>query len=347
MIENNLNYIKSSSNILFQFEKSNEIPVDTFINTINSFNNSLHMVSEEIDSKARFDLKIKAIKKGSFLAYFGLDVSSLASLLLSPVALSSYIVSIWSGILTIKRHLRGEKPKSVVQIGDNYNIVNIYNQAIVSSKEEAEIYFKNSGVDNALTDMASILNRDVNITSVKIITGKKELELDKEELKLMSKKIVEEKSEKKITYNIDVPLQLKKPDLLGESKWQFVYTKVIEAEIKDESFKELVHRRKIKNLYAGVRIPVKLQIEQDMDENGMFIPDTERYTVLKVTGAIIEPDETPENEQITGENWKLFHNNSKKLFYDDMKYEKNINNDGEKENLDDDSIDEKNSPEFE
>jgi hypothetical protein len=40
---------------------------------------------------------------------------------------------------------------------------------------------------------------------------------------------------------------------------------------------------------SGVKIPVKLLVEVDMDECNMPIKDSERYTILKVIGDIIRP----------------------------------------------------------
>lgn len=84
---------------------------------------------------------------------------------------------------------------------------------------------------------------------------------------------------------------MKKPDLLGDSKWSFIFNKIIEAEIEDKEFVNKVHSGIIRNLYAGVKIPVKLRIEQELDEKGLPIKDTDKYFVEKVIGDIIEPQD--------------------------------------------------------
>ena len=45
----------------------------------------------------------------------------------------------------------------------------------------------------------------------------------------------------------------------------------------------------IRKLYAGVKIPCELQIDIELDENNNPIEGTEKYTIIKVTGDIIEP----------------------------------------------------------
>jgi hypothetical protein len=76
---------------------------------------------------------------------------------------------------------------------------------------------------------------------------------------------------------------------MGDSKWGFYLNKNIDAEILDKGWLEKVRTRKIKNLYSGVKIPVKMLIEVELDDNGIPIKDSEKYKVLEVTGNIIEP----------------------------------------------------------
>jgi len=61
--------------------------------------------------------------------------------------------------------------------------------------------------------------------------------------------------------------------------------------MEDKEFLDKVHSGIIRNLYAGVKIPVKLRIEQEFNEEGLLIKDTEKYFVEKVNGDIIEPQD--------------------------------------------------------
>ncbi|MBU4510036.1 hypothetical protein KJ830_03200, partial [bacterium] len=109
----------------------------------------------------------------------------------------------------------------------------------------------------------------------------------------MSTPIIEEENnyQKKGNTIENIELALKKPDLLGESKWSFILVKIIEVEMEDKEFLEQVHSGIIRNLYAGVKIPVKLRIEQECNGEGLLIKDTEKYFVEKVNGDIIEPQD--------------------------------------------------------
>jgi hypothetical protein len=89
---------------------------------------------------------------------------------------------------------------------------------------------------------------------------------------------------------IEVDLLLKKPDLLGDSKWQFVYNKTIDAKIEDEDFLEKVRRGKI-SVRAGVKIPCLLEVEYDLNDGFDIIQKSEKYNIKKILGEIIQPEE--------------------------------------------------------
>lgn len=129
-------------------------------------------------------------------------------------------------------------------------------------------------------------------------------EFKHQEYKNMITSVVDEKpAAKTITIGpFDVDLVLKKPDLLGKSKWEFTYTKKIEVKIDDEGFLAKVRKGEIKNLYAGVRIPCILQFEYKLDEYHDIVPNSDKYTILAITGDIIEPERDNKTS--------LFDNNS-------------------------------------
>ncbi len=87
-----------------------------------------------------------------------------------------------------------------------------------------------------------------------------------------------------------VDLLVKNPDLLGDSKWQFIYNKNIEAKIEDELFLEKVRNRQIVIL-AGDKINCELEIEYDLTERLEIIPKSEKYNIKKINGEIIKPEE--------------------------------------------------------
>lgn len=122
-------------------------------------------------------------------------------------------------------------------------------------------------------------------------TEEEKLEIDKESYNTMMTPLMDKATLTKTERQnpIEVNLLLKKPDLLGNSQWEFVFNKVISVKVLDKDFLEKVHKGKIKSLYAGVKLPCSLQIEYDLDEYFNIIPNSDRYTILNVLGDPIEP----------------------------------------------------------
>jgi len=102
---------------------------------------------------------------------------------------------------------------------------------------------------------------------------------------------------------IEVELLLKKPDLLGDSKWQFVYNKTIEAKIEDEDFLDKIRRGKI-SVRAGVKIPCLMEVEYDLSDRLDIIQKSEKYNIKKIIGDIIEPEEDSQQSLFGDDDYK-------------------------------------------
>lgn len=120
----------------------------------------------------------------------------------------------------------------------------------------------------------------------------KYVSINKEEYENMTSKVVDENSVAQTIIHgpINANLLLKKPDLLGNSKWEFMFLgKSIRAEIKDIEWLKKVHAGEITGFGSKVTIPVRIMIQYDVDVNYDTIPNTHKYTILKVTGDITQP----------------------------------------------------------
>ena len=117
------------------------------------------------------------------------------------------------------------------------------------------------------------------------------MEIKKASYSHLVERSVDDKTNTATTYkneSLKVGLLLRKPDLLGNCPWQFVWDKNISAKIEDKEFLDRFHKREIKALYEGVRIPCILRIEYDLDDRLEPLGQT-RYFITQVIGSIIEP----------------------------------------------------------
>ena len=85
---------------------------------------------------------------------------------------------------------------------------------------------------------------------------------------------------------VTTKLPIKKPDILGSSKWEFKYNnRTISAFIEDEIFLNDVHQGII-TIKAGDYINAVLEIYYDINESGEPIESSAKYTVLNVIGRV-------------------------------------------------------------
>jgi len=289
-------YEESTDSFTLSFGGNNEIDAMLLASTMNDLVNILQQITYEIEPESFIKLTVTSFRPGSFNIDIKAIVNYFKNLLNKDnLEMASKILGILLACFQIKKHLKGDKPKSVEYKEDKSVITNSAGEQLIEDKRCAEIYFKNNKIDKNITNIFNVMVHCGDRDNLTIIHNNKNnvIAIHKDEFQDMATEIVkpEDNIEKTLTNTIETNLLLKKPDLLGNSKWGFIFDKSIEATIKDEQWLHKVHTGKIK-LYAGVKIPVKLLIECDYDE--FMNPISTRYTVLEVTGDIIEPDEQQE-----------------------------------------------------
>ncbi len=285
------NYKESQDSFKIKFYGADNIDASTLAVSLNSVVDSLKVISSEADPQAYAKLYVTSTQKGCFEITLSTIVKYAVTLFtIEKVNLASTILLIFLNSLLIKQHLKGKPPKEIKKDGDKRTVVNQTGESFETTKNITKTYFGSSVVDNRMVNIFYALNADENRDDILFEAKEHKVRIKKEEYEKMSVNIIEAIEETKDlhTYTIETPLLLKKPDLLGRSKWGFIFDKNIEAEIKDEEWLRKVHSGDIKQLYAGVKIPVKLLVEVELDEykDPVGIP---KYTVLEVTGNPIEP----------------------------------------------------------
>jgi hypothetical protein len=282
-------FSESIESFKVSFGGENSIDAETFVKSINNTISLVKKSATAIDPSCFLRLEIKANKEGSFETLIDAVVRHKEDLLVAS-SIAGNIVQGFLNFLWIKEHLKGRKAKKIESNDRETAIQNQNNEILKVKKEIGTAYFQDNEIDSLIINQFTILAE--NHSSFAITTKNGEIKIDKKTYEDMMQPVVDDHPTAKTIKNkpIEVDLPLKKPDLLGKSKWEFIYNKKIEAKIDDEVFLSKVRKGKIKNLYAGVRIPCRLQFEYDLDENHDMIPNSDKYTILAITGNIIEPE---------------------------------------------------------
>lgn len=290
--------IKSEALFTFELEGKSEIDAKTLSQILSS---TVAIIEEMVknEPEAYVNLKITKFSTGSFDIDFQAVAEQAVTILADPKSLASYLVGGVVGAFKIAKHVKGEKPRSIIKNNENTDIVNSEGESISVLTKTADSYFCNNTIENQVIHIVNIVSEETDRPGFRI-KGKDDgvtVEYKKEDFSSI-KPIVDEMVEvKKEVFVNRVPaiLIIRKPDLTGDSKWGFIFEKNIEATIEDKDWLAKIRAEKFK-FGPNMRVPVVLRLEVDMDECGDTIKGSERYAIEKVTGDIFEPEEMHQHE---------------------------------------------------
>jgi len=285
--------VESSANLTVRFGGASQIDAEALTAALGGIVEIAKILASETTPESHAKVIIKPPKAGSFEIALSMIVFYAPQLFTKDnYHAAKTVYEILKDIFEIKKHLSGEKPKEVSDGGNGQSVVvNQSGERKNVSKVSVKQFFQNAKLDNCIVQIFTGLERDQERKDFDIESEYGPVKIKRGEYSNMAKPVVDEESldTDKMSQTVNVQLLIKKPDLLGNSRWGFVFDKNIEAEIEDKEFLEKVHKGEVK-LSAGDKIPCRMRIDVALDEQKNPIPPPV-YTVLQVTGEIISPDE--------------------------------------------------------
>lgn len=229
-----------------------------------------------------------AVKEGSFEIELQ-SVVALAPDIITyiPPALTCFKTLL--EIVKIKRELKGKKPLQVEQKGATAQITNCDGDVHYHDCKVTNMYFNNCRIDAGLARAFTATSVGKPKESLQISSGDESVEIIEGDYPIMATAIIEpeEKYLRKMVNTVQEELLIKKADLIGNSKWDFICgNKTIAAAIEDNAFLERVHSGKV-TFASGAKLLVQLRIEADFDE--YLSPRNHKYYVEKIRGDVIPP----------------------------------------------------------
>lgn len=228
-----------------------EIDTNTFLDTIGNLVVGIHQINDEIRPGKGLKITIKEIKPDASMGFFlSLKDAFIDNLPLLKTFTKDNIKSIGElvgilvGLLTIRKTLKGEKPKEIKQERENTTIINQQGQVFQIDNRTYNIFKENQVIDASLGKAFDTLEMDETVEGFELYEKdkKKVFETDREEFKFLSKPAVMPDKETRIKKE-DVILSTFKIVFEKGYKWQFLYQGIkISAEIKDENFYKLVDK---------------------------------------------------------------------------------------------------------
>lgn len=290
--KNGNTFIKSEAQFTFELEGESYLDATTLSRILD---NTVQVVNEVVqgDKDTFVNLKITKFSTGSFDIDFQAIAEQIENIITDPKTVAAGIVSAVVGAFEIVKHLKGEKPKKIIAKGDNTQITNTDGDTLTVDNSIANKFFDNAEIENAVVNIVTVVRDDTERPGFKIksktnVNNDKVIEYKRSDFEVISpvvEKMIDEEQEVLVN-EVDAVLVIRKPDLVGDSKWGFIYNTYIDAAIEDKDWIENVREKNIK-FGKNMRLPVKLRIETKLTKDGALTNDT-TYTITKVTGDIIE-----------------------------------------------------------
>lgn len=240
--------LKQATTYTFSYGSDvDSIDLNTLLVSQIHFSTVLNEIKNEVSGGADLSIRIRPLSKGSVPFDIMLNLSWLDHLFATGDILLKHaetIITVFIGLITLKEKLKGKKPLSI-QIKEDKVIVSIDdNTTIEVDKAAYKIHESNAVVDQAIKKGFEAINKDEDVTSIKILDEKKKplLEIPRSEF---SNLIHSNETFEVLKQTVPVreeTLTIFKVVFDKGYKWQFYQTngRKISATIEDDIFMERV-----------------------------------------------------------------------------------------------------------
>jgi hypothetical protein len=278
---------KSNFNIKLTGELQ-EIDASTFIDAIGNLLVGFYQINEELRPHKGLQINIKEIKPaGSIGIFFTIKEAVISTLPIlqnlaeKDITTLAALLSIIVSVLTIRKFLKGERPKETKSEENQITITNAQGNTMVFDLRAYKIYSENQAVDTSFGKAFDVLKEDESVKGFEIYkdNGDKLFEVIRDDFNFLSKPSVTLETDTK--YKVEeVILKIFKIVFEKGYKWQFFYQGIkISADIKDDVFFQSIDNGS--SFSKGDTLIVDLQITQVYDKSVETYINKD-YTIIRV-----------------------------------------------------------------
>ena len=264
-----------------------QIDANILISSLIHTTNAIQEINRYLDSGKNIEIKVQAPEKGSFLIQLNLVETALDTLKYiftkENLEVAGTIIGILTGLISLKKFLKGRKPKDIKQEGDITIITNSEGDIINIDNRVFNIYDKSHYINDALSQNFESIQNDPAITAFEITDNNENpyIRVEKEEFEFLSIKS-EEISDKERILTEAATLYIVRLSFEENLKWDFYFRgNKISAKIKDPDFYQLIDKGE--SFAKGDVLEVELQTTQIWDESvNTYININKSYQILKI-----------------------------------------------------------------
>jgi hypothetical protein len=274
--------VESSSLLTVTFDGNNEIDVDLLLRSIKSYVAILQNTAAKTCPEAYLRIRVTPFQKGSFELGLSALIVGLLPVLPNVINTAKTICDFILGYFKIKECLKGEKPKKVKEENGSITITGDDNTVTVSG--DTYQFYQMPEINGEVAAIFGALAADGTRQGLSIKTENEVLQIPESSFVGMSKMEVPSDAIFRLDETTSkVEVFVKKPDLMGNSKWGFYDGKNIDATVEDEAFLAAVRRGDIQFI-SGDKILVELKTIFILGDDNLPLPGSEKYIVTRVFG---------------------------------------------------------------
>lgn len=250
---------------------THQIDANTLINSLLHFTNITQEVNRELATDRKIEIKVNALKEGSFLVHIILQsslIEAVGSLFTKEnLEIAGSIVTVVGGLYGAAKFLKGKEPKVLESNDTSVKIENIQGDVTYIDNRVFKIYQNNKNVRESISQEFETLNNDPNVTGFEILdkNDKPMVQIPKEDFQAISnvednsvlpdERIVTKKG-KLFIYSLSFDIN---------AKWSFYYEgNKFSAKINDDEFVKLIDSGE--KFAKGDTLDAEFEIKQEYYE---------------------------------------------------------------------------------
>jgi hypothetical protein len=264
-----------------------ELSTSTFLPSLLAVSGIISELNSHLAPETRFDLKIRAPQRGSFIVQLALspaDLAAVASSLftVNNLKLALELIAAFSGLLTIRKHLKKEKPRQVFDEGGNVIVTNAEGRTVTVGRDTFNLSQTNVTINLQVDRVFKTLASDTALRGfeVKDASNQTLFEARQHEFSDLAPGALTSTDQPRLTVE-RATLSIVKVSFEPKLRWQLIYHGTrIGAYVTDAEFLDRIDQ-KDEAFGKGDTLDADLQVEQVWDSSlNTYLNKT--YYVVKV-----------------------------------------------------------------
>ena len=276
--------IKSESKFTFSFDGDSEIDAALLSRSIANIAELVKIAAANECPDDYVKINVVSLRSGSFQIGFS-TVSEAAQHLLRTAqdasTLALTLVGVVLGIFKLKKHLKGQKPKSVTEESGGMIVVENPNGQKITVCAGSKVVLADFRADQLVVQLAENAQEHHPNGGFTISTEKERAKFQQRDMEALAAILSVDESRVE-TYVTEAEMPIRKPDLLRNAAWQLVHQgRFINAKIMCKKFLEDMKSGKI-NLKPGSYIRGRLETTFYLDKDDSPMDGGVKYAVTEV-----------------------------------------------------------------